>query len=362
MDIGRPFELSTDLGFLYKSDEHERVFQETLKAIERREGLICITGEPGTGKTLLCERFLSEIDGGYQPVLLSRPLESPNGITEMLDKNIDASTGKIPIVIIDEAQDLSAEPLDEIKFLWNRSMANGDPLHIVLVGQPELAEAISSNGPLAQRVGANLSLGRLEPGEILPYLTCRLTKANLAGRVRFTNRAAKFIFRKTRGVPRLVNRIAQLAIERATAKGKSQIDALDIYRAGSGLPVLKAHSSRPIQKQRRLVLGSLGLLVAAILAVVLYGSSPSSYDKAGVSVERYGVKIGTFVTKEGAEQAARALQKDDFKVVVREQKLADGWVIYGVYLSQSLEKTQADRIVEVLHERYGLESSLVTLP
>ncbi len=350
------------MGFLYKSDEHERVFQETLKAIERREGLICITGEPGTGKSLLCERFLSEIDGGYHPVLLSGPLESPNGITETVNEKIDRSTGKIPIVIIDEAQDLSPEPLDQIKFLWNRSMANGDPLHIVLVGQLDLAEAISSNGPLAQRVGANLSLGRLEPGEILPYLTCRLTRANLAGRVRFTNRAARSIFRRTHGVPRLVNRIAQLAIERAAAKGRSQIGAWDIYRAASGLSVLKAHTSRSIQKQRWLVLGSLGLLAAAILAVVLYGTPPTPYSKAGVSVERYGVKVGTFVTKEGAEQAAQTLQKDDFEVVVREQKLADGWVVYGVYLSRSLEKTQADRIVEILNRRYGLESSVVGLP
>lgn len=279
-----------------------------------------------------------------------------------MDKHTDASTGKIPIIIIDEAQDLSPEPLDEIKFLWNRSMANGNPLHIVLVGQPELAETIARNAPLAQRVGANLTLGRLDRNEVLPYLTSRLAKANMAGKVRFTDGAARFIFRKTRGVPRLVNRIAQLALERAQTKGDAQIGSWEVYRAASRVPSFGSSARWQKPSPRRFLLGSLGILIAGVLAVFLYGPALQIDQKPTPSAARYGVEVGPFVTREGAEEAAQALKKDDLNVAVREQKLADGWVVYRVYLSQSLGKTQADRLVEVLRERYGLESSLATLP
>lgn len=355
----RPFELSTDLGFLYKSDEHERVFKEALAAMERQEGLVCITGEPGTGKTLICERLSTEIDGAYRPILL--PVPPKDGIGPVIAGN-DEIPGKTPVLIIDEAQHMSPALLDEVKFLWNRSRANGGRLHIVLVGQPELAEMLSSNGPLAQRVGANLVLGRMDEGEVLSYLTYRLTKADLAGRIRFTQGAARFIFRKTRGIPRLINRIASLALARTTTREKTQIRAWDVYHAAAGLSLLQSHRSVVSQKQRRVAWGSLGVVAAVFLAVFLYKSHPWPYGSVGASPEMHGVKVGTYVTKEGAEETLRLLQKDGYKVILREQKLADGWVVYGAYLQENFLRDDAQRMAATLQKRYGVEASPVRLP
>lgn len=362
MNTPRPFELSTDLGFLYKSDQHERVFQEALRAIERREGLICVTGEPGTGKTLLCERLSAELDGTYEPVYVSDPSQTPTAIAALKGEQGYEPGAKAHVLIVDEAQHLDPSLLDEIKFIWNRSMADGNPLHVVLVGQPELAEAIARNAPLAQRVGANLSLGRLELDEILPYLSSRLARADLASRVHFTQGAVRSIFQETCGVPRLVNRVAQLALERAADKEKSRIGAWDVYRAASGLAPLQSRHSWPAVRRHLVVWGSLGIVAAAVLAVVLQGRPLFLDGKIIATKERYGVKVGPFVTREGAERAAQALEKDDIKVAIREQKLVDGWMVYEAYLRGDFGRTEADRMVLTLQKRYGLESSLISLP
>ncbi len=361
MDTGRPFELSTDLGFLYKSDEHETVFQQTLKAIEKREGLICITGEPGTGKTLLCERLSAELNGAYEPFYISNPSQALATMMGARETDDGEPSPKAPVFIVDEAQHLDPGSLDELKFLWNHSMANGTSLHVVLVGQPELAESIAQNAPLAQRVGANLALGHLERDEVFPYVTSRVAKAEMAGKVRFTQGAARVIFRKTGGVPRLVNRLAQIVLERAQAKGKGQIGAWDVYRAASSLSVVKPSTRKPSLKRHRVIVGSLGFLATVVLGTVLYGPPLQINHKPSVPVERYSLKLGPFVTREGAQDAAQDLQKDDFKVTIKEERLADGWVVYGVYLSGTLEKAQAKKIAEVLKTRYGFESSLISM-
>lgn len=373
MLIGRPFELSTDLQFLYQGEEHERVFQEILKAIERREGLICVTGETGTGKSLLCQRLLAEINGAFQPIFLSTPPPTPKDINNAVDENLDESENKIPVLIIDEAQHLSRSCLDHIKILWNLRREDGNLLHVVLVGQPDLIEKLSQKyfRPLAQRVGANLNLKGLNRDEVLPYLTYRLAKAELSGIIRFTQGSANQIFRSTSGIPRLINRIAAVAVERAIAKGKSKITAWDVHRAQLMMSLLETRTLGTNWKRRWALAGSLVLLGAVALTLFLYGPSVSSMGKNFLSMNkkervapqpRYAVKIGTYLAKEEAADATQVLVEDGFKVLLQEQKLADGWTVYNVYLRDRLVRAEADKTASLLHKRYGIESSVVNLP
>ena len=117
----RPFSLTADLDFLYISDQHKRVFEEALSAIKRRDGLICIIGEPGTGKTILCRRLLAELDGDYQVVLVNTPPKTPHEMTETLDAAFGEMEGdsRIPLAVFDEAQHLDFRCLDHVKFLTN---------------------------------------------------------------------------------------------------------------------------------------------------------------------------------------------------------------------------------------------------
>src|SRR3990172_9138001 len=215
----RPFSLSADLDFLYISDQHKRVFEETLSAVKRRDGLICIIGEPGTGKSILCRRLLEELNGDFNVVLVHTPPKSPHDITETLDAAFGEMEGdsKIPLAVFDEAQHMDFRCLDHVKFLTNLDRNAEKLLQIVLVGQPELAAKLGHKRfqQLEQRIGAKLKVGPLKKKEVLPYLTHRLAVAGLADEIRFTGPAARYLYRKTSGVPRLINRVANLAVEQA---------------------------------------------------------------------------------------------------------------------------------------------------
>jgi len=137
----RPFSLTADLDFLYASDHHQRVFEETLAAIQRRDGLICVVGDSGTGKTILCRRLLEELNGDFNVVLVNTPPRTPQDMTETLDTAFGdlAGDSKIPLAVFDEAQHLDFRCLDHVKFLTNLDRNAERLLQIVLVGQPELA-------------------------------------------------------------------------------------------------------------------------------------------------------------------------------------------------------------------------------
>ena len=357
----RPFSLTADLDFLYASDHHQRVFEETLAAIQRRDGLICVVGDSGTGKTILCRRLLQELNGDFNVVLVNTPPRTPQDITETLDTAFRDMEGdsKIPLAVFDEAQHLDFRCLDHVKFLTNLDRNAEKLLQIVLVGQPELAAKLGHKRfqQLEQRIGAKLKVGPLKKKEVLPYLTHRLTVAGLADEIRFTGFAARYLHRKTSGVPRLINRVANLAVEQAGQRG-GKIGVGQVRQ--SFLKVAATRENWITPKKPAFRLGRLSalvlLLVLSLLALLYYNpewralvvAEPADKSRSQPASSQFVIKTGTFLVRDQAEELRGQLGKQGFPSAVVEKQFGDGWTLYQVRLAGQYSKDESDTIIDLL--------------
>jgi len=357
----RPFSLTADLDFLYASDHHQRVFEETLAAIQRRDGLICVVGDSGTGKTILCRRLLQELNGDFNVVLVNTPPRTPQDITETLDTAFRDMEGdsKIPLAVFDEAQHLDFRCLDHVKFLTNLDRNAEKLLQIVLVGQPELAAKLGHKRfqQLEQRIGAKLKVGPLKKKEVLPYLTHRLTVAGLADEIRFTGFAARYLHRKTSGVPRLINRVANLAVEQAGQRG-GKIGVAQVRQ--SFLKVAATRENWITPKKPAFRLGRLSalvlLLVLSLLALLYYNpewralvvAEPADKSRSQPASSQFVIKTGTFLVRDQAEELRGQLGKQGFPSAVVEKQFGDGWTLYQVRLAGQYSKDESDTIIDLL--------------
>ena len=369
----RPFSLTADLDFLYLSEGHMRVFGEVLSAISRRDGLICVTGEPGAGKTVICRRLLEELGDDYNVVLVTTPPRTPQAMTETLDDAFGAmkDDSKIPVAVFDEAQHLDFRCLDHIKFLTNLEREGEKLLQIVLVGQPELAEKLNNKrfNQLEQRIGAKLKIGTLKKKELLPYLNHRLTVAGLSEGTRFTRYAARHLFRETSGVPRLINRIANIAVEQALHKDKGKIGVAAVKRAASKVSASRgdwkedAEEARPRRFSARLSFLLLFLLFAAGFYLYydpewlhfLYGR-PASESRPIPAQTGYAVKLGTFPLREQAEELRDRLAKEAFTATITAKDFGEGWTLYQVRLPGPFTYDEAINMIGRLH-RIGIQEA-----
>ena len=358
----RPFSLTADLEFLYLSEGHMRVFTEILSAIGRRDGLICVTGGPGTGKTVICRRLLEELGGEYNVVLVTTPPRTPQAMTETLDDAFGEMKGdsKIPVAIFDEAQHLDFRCLDHIKFLTNLEKSGEKLLQIVLVGQPELAEKVSHKRftQLEQRIGAKLGLGTLKQKEVWPYLNHRLTVAGLSEETRFTRGAASCLYRETGGVPRLINRIANIALEQASHENKGKIGARAVKRAASKVSASRSDWKEAASEQRpshRFPL--LTILFALSVGLYLYYNPewlislygrPVAETRPIPSQAQYALKLSTFLLREQADEFRERLAKEDFIAMVAAKDLGDGWILYQVRLPGPYTQGEATSVIDRL--------------
>ncbi len=365
----RPFSLTADLDFLYLSDGHMRVFAEILAAISRRDGLICVTGEPGAGKTTICRRILEELGEEYNVVLVTTPPKTPQTMTETLDSAFEETAGdsRIPVAVFDEAQHLDFRCLDHIKFLTNLEKAGEKLLQIILVGQPELAEKVSHKRftQLEQRIGAKLKLGPLKKKEILPYLNHRLTVAGLSEGTRFTRGSARFLYRETCGVPRLINRIANIAVEQALHENKGKIGVKEVKRAASKVSASRSdwkEDASPRRLSPRFAFLTVFFLLSAglylyfnpELLVPLYGRHQAEVGPAAYR-PKYALKLGTFSLKDQAEELRERLSREDFTATVAAKDFGDGWTLYQVRLPGPYTHDEATSIVDRLG-RLGIQN------
>jgi len=358
----KPFSLTADLDFLYQSAEHSRVFEEILAAVYRRDGLICLTGEPGTGKTVICRRLLEELGDDYRVVVVNTPPRTPEDMTQTLDEALTEmeSDTKIPVVIFDEAQHLDSRCLDHIKFLTNLEKEGGKLLQIILVGQPELEEKLGHKRfiQLEQRIGAKLRLGRLGAKEVLPYLTHHLDVASIYRDLQFTRGAARTLFRKTGGVPRLINRIANITVDFALEVGKAKIRPSLIRRAE-----LKVSAARgDWQETAQLGYGYSRLATLAALLILSAGALfythpewPSLVDRlyngkaqATFQPSRFSLKAGAFLKREEAEDLRAQLSEWGLPSLVVTKDLGDGWILYQVRLQETYDPAEAESKLELL--------------
>lgn len=247
-----PFGLTPNTGFYYGLPPHEEALQVLNWALAQGEGFIKVTGEVGTGKTLLCRKLLSELGSEACPVRLAwlpNPHLTPAELRTALALELGLSVregneldltdrihrhliglhqqGSRVVVLIDEAQALPDETLEAIRLFGNLETESSKLLQIVLFGQPELDTRLAKPHlrQLRQRIGFSYCLRPLRFDETRAYLEHRLQVSGYRGAPLFDGRAMRLLWRASRGIPRLINVLAQKSLMLAYGRGERQIDA-----------------------------------------------------------------------------------------------------------------------------------------
>lgn len=231
-----PFENSLDPKFFYLSEAHEEVLAALLYFVRERKSFAMVSGDVGTGKTMLISCFVSMLPENVRPVLITHPdvgyleilyyLCSKLGISkenktvlQLLDqiKTVlmeELVAGRRTVLIIDEAHLLSNRSLEHIRLLSNIETQTDKLLQILLAGQHELSHRLSRQGmrQLRQRININRFLSPLGPEETMRYIDHRLQQVGSSFAVCFDAACSKPLVRLTGGVPRLINQLCDNAL------------------------------------------------------------------------------------------------------------------------------------------------------
>ncbi|MEJ2620097.1 MAG: AAA family ATPase [Candidatus Thiodiazotropha sp.] len=243
-----PFAITPDPKYLFLSERHRNGFAHLLYGVTQGGGFVQLTGEVGTGKTLLCRKLLAQLPRAVDVAFVFNPRLSPlelvaticdelrvlyplgcTSIKEIVDF-LNAylleshAQGRRTVVIIDEAQNLSFESLEQIRLLTNLETASEKLLQIILVGQPELRSLLNRQElrQLSQRVTARYHLTPLSRAETRAYILHRLKVAGLE-RPLFTEGAIRRVFKLSGGIPRLINILCSRGLLAAYGKRKDQV-------------------------------------------------------------------------------------------------------------------------------------------
>ena len=251
-----PFNITPDPKFLYLSPTHQEALQHLLYGLQERKGFIVLVGEVGCGKTTLCRRLLNEIDDSHwDTALILNPRvnetemlkailgelgEEPQGdglhdlIAQMQGVLLERiSNGREIVLIIDEAQNLSFEVLEQIRLISNLETDKQKLLQIILMGQPELKDilALPELRQLRQRILVHYELNPLTKNDVIHHVRHRLSLAGSQGRPNFTNWAARKIHRYSTGIPRIINNVCDKAILAAYVRDSDEVTYWDVRRA-----------------------------------------------------------------------------------------------------------------------------------
>lgn len=259
----RPFNVTSDPSFFFLSRKHKEALSHLLYGVSQRKGIIVVTGEIGTGKTTLCRFFLNQLEKGIKTALILNPHFSEIQLLEAIVKDFginarfksrlsfiwelnrfllsESEYGNNVALIIDEAQNLKPNQLEQVRLLSNLETDKDKLLQIVLVGQPELNRKLELYDlrQLQQRVMVKYHIMPLGEDEIKEYIEHRLNVAGSLNRVRFTEEAIKAVVDFSCGTPRLINIICDRAL---LAGFVIETDLIDISIINKCLEELNTYS------------------------------------------------------------------------------------------------------------------------
>ncbi len=287
-----PFSLAPDPRYLFMSERHREALAHLLYGVDGAGGFVLLTGEIGAGKTTVCRCFLEQTPKRCNVAYIFNPKltviellrsvcdefripyehHGPNAtvkdyvdpLNEFLLKT--HAVGQNNVLIIDEAQNLSADVLEQLRLLTNLETTERKLLQIILIGQPELRDMLARPEleQLAQRVVARFHLEALTQAETSRYIRHRLAVAGLSRPLPFDRKARHRVYQLSRGIPRRINLLCDRAMLGAYAGGKSKVDRPTVDKA-AGEVFDKAHLASTARADH----GRAALLGAGVLAGAL---------------------------------------------------------------------------------------------
>ena len=261
----KPFDLTPDPKYLYLSPKHKEVLAHLVYGLQENNGFLKIIGEVGTGKTMICRSFLRELRSDFNIAYIFNPCinalellqtvntelgipgksKSKKKLVDVLNRFLleERAKGHRVVVIIDEAQDLEPRVLEQLRLLSNLETDTEKLIQIVLIGQPELDKVLAKEGlrQLRQRITIQWELLALNLEETRGYIQHRLNVALGKGKVRFSRQAVEMVYRYSRGIPRMINVVADrtllIAFTQSTKKITPKIVQLAVSDIGNLVPI-----------------------------------------------------------------------------------------------------------------------------
>ncbi len=312
-----PFSIAPDPHFLFMSEQHREALAHLLYGLGGGGGFVLLTGEVGAGKTTVCRCFLEQVPTTCRVAYIFNPKLT---VAELLQTvcaefriplparadsvkaHVDAlnvfllaghAGGRQAVLVIDEAQALSADVLEQLRLLTNLETAERKLLQIVLIGQPELRDMVARPEleQLAQRITARYHLGALSLAETQQYIQHRLSVAGPSAPLPFTAGALARIHALSGGVPRRINLLADRALLGAYAQGQRRADSRTVEQAAREVFGRQPAALTPALRAA-LVPGLLALLVLigagllwALLRPAATGSGGEAARPAGAASE-----------------------------------------------------------------------------
>jgi general secretion pathway protein A len=289
----KPFKLVPNPAYFYLSKSHEEAMAHLNYAISQGDGFVEITGEVGTGKTTLCRAFLESLNGTVEAAYIFNPKLGPKQLLKTINEEFGLDTqgdnikdlidtlnaflmqkkagGKKVILLIDEAQNLNRNVLEQLRLLSNLETNRDKLLQIILVGQPELSEILNSHAlrQVGQRITLNYRLSPLTFTECKEYIHYRINIAAQKTAIKFDRSAYRQIYKYSKGIPRVINIVCDRALLTAFVLNQFKITTRIAKTS------IKELATRGTLKNYGLstgkwVLMSLSFLSIVFLGVVLY--------------------------------------------------------------------------------------------
>lgn len=334
-----PFSIAPDPRYLFMSERHREALAHLLYGVRGGGGFVVLTGDIGAGKTTVCRCFLEQLPPRCNVAYIFNPklsvlelLESicaefrippprEGSKTATVKDYVDAlnayllrthAVSQNNLLIIDEAQNLSPDVLEQLRLLTNLETSERKLLQIVLIGQPELRQMLAQPNmqQLAQRVIARYHLGALTAAESVQYVKHRLTVAGLDRALPFDRPALRRIHRHSRGIPRRINLLCDRALLGAYAGGRTVVDARTLDQAAREVFDETAFPA-PTPQRRRMAVGAaaVGIVVLVAGAVAAVSGYRNAARDDGASAAAVPAPSASGASGSG-EAAARAANGD----------------------------------------------------
>ena len=300
----KPFSLTPDPRFIFLSKNHREAFAHLLYGINNRVGFIALTGEVGTGKTTVLRSLLSQLDADhYCTALIFNPSLSPTELLQTVTRELGVPTdtsnhpsaldalnlfllkqnaeGRTVVLVIDEAQDLEAPVLEQIRLISNLETDTEKLIQIVLAGQPELVKILKKKGmrQLAQRITVRYHLQPMDFQDTVHYINHRLEVAGGKGGSLFSKRSLKRIYRYSQGLPRLINAACDRALLAGYTRDKAKVTS---RIASAGIKDMGWRAASHAWR-RGLVLIPTFVVLVALTAGAIYFLWPDFFEQFIVS-------------------------------------------------------------------------------